>query len=1177
VFLGCSRAVHAQATVNEGLETAVVYVDAANGSDSNSGTQDSPFQTINKALAVANANNNNGIGTKIIVNPGTYREALSEQSTNTTTPLPITIEAATPGTAVLSGADIFTGWTQYSGNPSIYTVPWTQNFGFCAPDTQSGAPYQAPIMLRREAVFINGVLMTQVLDISQMLYPGSFYVDDAGQTMYVWPPSGVDINSATVEISTRAPELSITGYANFVLRGMTVQYDSSCHNHAAVLVTGGSSNILLDSDIIQWNNAKGLNFQTSVNSTPTQNITVQDSQFLHNGEMGATDFRLVNALWQNNTYGYTNWRGSLGSYYTWDAAGMYYDQEHNSTVNNPTVMYNQCIGIHWDTDNDNVVATAPLVYGNMLIGIFFEKNEGPITLTGATIANNDPNPAVALNGGGGVVFRNSEGILIENNQVFGNGNAQVAIEGQLGGIRIQNWQTGQNYDLLSSALTFNQNVFEAVGAVSSTFSDPELGGTDWLDYFAPPYISTNNIWWNTQGNPAPFVVPAPNLSTTLDFLGWQLATLQDVIGSTYQEPVPDPALTFIQPPPDYPDYWLVVNNSTVSAAPDGTASFTVNSIPVGSSFNGNISLSLVGLNNTTGITGTITANSIGTPGSAVVTLAAAKSVPAGDYQATVIGNNGNLTHAVTFTIIVPSTFVRIVPATLAFPPTPSGISSSPMTTILTNNGTTTLTITSIVLSSQWTETDNCDGAVPAGQSCTLSVIFTPNGTSTFTGTMTLTDSDPTGMQIVNLTGSGTANPTVTLDPTMLSYGNITVGTDSILTSLLTNTGTATLTITNQAFGGNDPGDFSESDNCDGMLAAGASCTITITFAPQVGGGRSATYTLTDNAVSSTQTLTLQGTGLTPTVQLIPGTLAFGAVSLGLTETLSSTLTNSGTGALLLSSISISGANSSDFTQTNTCGASLPAGGTCTISVTFAPAANGSADASLSVADNALNSPQTVALTGSGGVSVSLSPSPLHFGPEPVGKPTPAFSVTVTNNLGVILVISSQSITGADPGDFVIAKSCQSMLGPGQSCVIGVVFNPLATGLRNANLSLTTSAPGSPQIDTLKGYGTLLAAQLSPTSLDFGTVSVGTTSPPQTITMTNTGNLSLAINGFSFTGTHQSWFSQTNTCGTSLATGATCTISVTVTPKSQNTAAVTLNVSDAAPNSPQQASLTATGN
>jgi hypothetical protein len=135
-----------QANVNENLETASIYVDGATGSDSNPGTQSQPLQTIGAAALMASNNNYQSIGSKVIINPGTYRESVTIGKTFRTTSLPITFGAATPGTVTVSGADVWTDWVAYSGNSSIYTQAWPYQWGECASTTRG--PTEQNIVLR---------------------------------------------------------------------------------------------------------------------------------------------------------------------------------------------------------------------------------------------------------------------------------------------------------------------------------------------------------------------------------------------------------------------------------------------------------------------------------------------------------------------------------------------------------------------------------------------------------------------------------------------------------------------------------------------------------------------------------------------------------------------------------------------------------------------------------------------------------------------------------------------------------------------------------------------------------------------------------------------------------------------------------------------------------------------
>ena len=141
----------------------------------------------------------------------------------------------------------------------------------------------------------------------------------------------------------------------------------------------------------------------------------------------------------------------------------------------------------------------------------------------------------------------------------------------------------------------------------------------------------------------------------------------------------------------------------------------------------------------------------------------------------------------------------------------------------------------------------------------------------------------------------------------------------------------------------------------------------MTFTPSAAGNRGASVTITDNAAGSPHTVALSGTGgAVPIVSLSSGSLTFASQNVGTTSaTQLVTLNNTGSAALSITSIAVTGTNAGDFAQTNTCGASVAAGGNCSISVTFTPTAAGSRGASVTITDNAAGSPHTVALSGAG--------------------------------------------------------------------------------------------------------------------------------------------------------------------------------------------------------------------
>jgi len=179
------------------------------------------------------------------------------------------------------------------------------------------------------------------------------------------------------------------------------------------------------------------------------------------------------------------------------------------------------------------------------------------------------------------------------------------------------------------------------------------------------------------------------------------------------------------------------------------------------------------------------------------------------------------------------------------------------------------------------------------------------------------------------------------------------------------------------------------------------------------------------------------------------------------------LSNYGTEALDITSIVATG----DFRKKDDCGSSLPPGGNCTIDVTFAPTRGGHRAGTLTITDNAPDSPQKVSLTGVGTV-VKLNPASLDFGTVTVGQKSSPQNTTLTNVGKTRLHITGITITGTDAGDFSQQNDCPDpgYLGGGKSCTIAVTFQPTQAGSRSADVSVTDNGGGSPQQVSLSGIG-----------------------------------------------------------------------------------------------------------
>ena len=212
-----------------------------------------------------------------------------------------------------------------------------------------------------------------------------------------------------------------------------------------------------------------------------------------------------------------------------------------------------------------------------------------------------------------------------------------------------------------------------------------------------------------------------------------------------------------------------------------------------------------------------------------------------------------------------------------------------------------------------------------------------------------------------------AAPALNVNRSSITYAKIPVGSSSTVAMTLTNTGSSTLTLNSLAFNGANPGDFSKTTTCGTTIAAGANCSVNVKFAPVSWGDRKANLVIASNAPGSPVTVALSGTGQQVVVTLSPvDVLGFGAQTLGTTSaTKIGSVINGGNLPLNISSITMTGANTSDFILSNGCGSTLTPSGACRLTVSFRPTAAGERRANLVIATNAATSPSTLRLTGAG--------------------------------------------------------------------------------------------------------------------------------------------------------------------------------------------------------------------
>jgi len=437
--------------------------------------------------------------------------------------------------------------------------------------------------------------------------------------------------------------------------------------------------------------------------------------------------------------------------------------------------------------------------------------------------------------------------------------------------------------------------------------------------------------------------------------------------------------------------------------------------------------------------------------------------------------------------------------------------SAPTTVTLNNSGTGSLTISSITSSGDFGFTTTCPIMPPAtaplaaAGTCNIDITFTPLSVGALGGSIIIVSDAPGSPHTISLSGTGSAYPVagIGLDTTVLDFGNQIVDTSAVKSVAVTNTGTATLYfnyiyiasegppftlsvpfiggISNPARVGTGAGEPTKAAvlldsagpfECSYSLGPGATCYISVVFAPTEIGTATDQLRISSNASELDDVVNLIGTGISAAMPAIndPGSVDFGDQVISISATRVLTILSTGSAPLNVSGMTLSGADAGSFSTSGTC-TTIAAGASCAINITFTPTSLGAKSAQLIISSDAVNLPTaTATLTGNGILAprpiVNLSVTAIGYGNAIFGGATVSQVVTLRNTGGVALNIQNLFTVG----DFVVTSACPGSLASGASCVINVLFGPLGIGRRTGELVLVTDAQGSPHRIALSGTG-----------------------------------------------------------------------------------------------------------
>jgi hypothetical protein len=463
-------------------DAVVLHVDAGAAGGfmlvSPDGSTARPYPTISSAITHAQSLRKQGAAVHVIVEPGTYRETISVDWAGDAA-RPLVIEAAQPGSVIVSGADVEQRWSPVLGTTFV-SSPWDQDWGL-APIPAGWGEVDVPYLVRRrEAVFVDGTPLVQVASRSA-LTPGTFVVDETLNQLIVDPPSGMaDLTGHHVEVARRDRTLHIKGLARAVaVKGFVFEAAAAgLEKHMAYV--SDSTNVLIEGNTFRHSSWGGLGVCC------TQGITVRGSQSVANGGNGIDTYKTHNALIEGNHIAGNNVRGGPQGFTGWSTAGSKNLLLHGAVFRGNTYEGNLARGLWFDTDVQNVLVDGDRSCENLRDGLFVEAVQGPLTIQDSTFCDNN---------GAGIIVATSGNVRVERSILSDNRYGQLVFSGP----RTRSWSDHVSKAFISMGdfdnWTLVENTLSTTGTAPLVYS-PTIPVADWRGLLAAGEIrATANSWW----------------------------------------------------------------------------------------------------------------------------------------------------------------------------------------------------------------------------------------------------------------------------------------------------------------------------------------------------------------------------------------------------------------------------------------------------------------------------------------------------------------------------------------------------------------------------------------------------------------------------------------------------------------------------------------------------------
>lgn len=367
--------------------------------DDGPGSAEKPWKTISRAASTALA------GDVVIIHSGVYRERVVAKNSGTPE-APIRFEAAPGEHVVVTGADRLTNWQKASPQQPVYAAAWPHRFIGWNPHMTHPADEYHRVIGRCEQVVVDGYLLRQVIDRSQ-LAPGSFFVDVTNKTLLVWDTGNRDLNKVHVEASRRQEVLRVEG-ACVQVRGLRFRYAANMAQHGGVVLAGHHNT--LEDCVIESMNACGASFLG-------EDTMVRRCVFRDNGQLGfgaSRAHRLVitdSLVENNNIKGFD--RG-------WEAGGNKLVLCRDAVLERSRFLRNRGTGIWFDIGNTNATVRQCLIAENEDAGLFYEISFRLHAHDNVIVGNGFAQTAGAWGAQAGISLSSSPGCVIERNLILGN-------------------------------------------------------------------------------------------------------------------------------------------------------------------------------------------------------------------------------------------------------------------------------------------------------------------------------------------------------------------------------------------------------------------------------------------------------------------------------------------------------------------------------------------------------------------------------------------------------------------------------------------------------------------------------------------------------------------------------------------------------------------------------------